>query len=90
MGTSITRPLNQGGAFGDTTGDTSYFSYGFSFTPFSAIGKHELDCYAEATSTEFDPSPITTATVTAPFIGAWCLFLTDVHMRICRRGSYRS
>ena len=89
MGQVMTRALDQGGAFGDTADDTSYFSSGFSFTPFSYVGKHELDCYGEANTTEFDPGPITTATVTAPFTGVGWLMLPDVHLRFPQTDSCR-
>ncbi len=64
-------PLQQGGGIlGAGAGDTSTFANFFVNTPAQVLGKHELECYAQAASSDFDGSPLTTNnTVTAPFTG---------------------
>ena len=69
-GSPFTIPLNQGGGFlGGGSDDYSTYSNFVPFMPFPYIGKHEMECVGKAFSNDFDGSPISTASVSAPFTG---------------------
>jgi hypothetical protein len=89
VGNPYTFPLNQGGGFlGGGSDDYSTYANFFSITPVPVIGKHELDCFARAFSNDFDGSPITTQTVSAPYTGLMLaladLLQSSLAVRICQ------
>jgi hypothetical protein len=73
---------NQGGGFlGNEPDDYSTSDAFFNFNPDPTIGNHELECYALAYSSDLNPSPISTASVSVPFTGdAWAACPGPQHM----------
>ena len=71
IGTSLRYPLYHGVDPNAAGNGEQYSSYGYQydFTPVQEVGKHELECYAIAYAAGFDPNPIVTAAVSAPFTG---------------------
>lgn len=71
IGTSLLYRLYHGVDPNAAGNGEQYSSYGYQydFTPVQEVGKHELECYAIAYADGFDPNPIVTAAVPAPFTG---------------------
>lgn len=59
-----------GGAFGAAIDDYSFYGCRNYFVPYGKGGKHEIECFANAASADFDPNPIVTAAVSARFTGS--------------------
>ena len=63
--------LQKGGAIRAEPDDYSIYGFQIYFYPFAEGGKHELQCFATASASGFDPNPINTTAVSARFTGSW-------------------
>lgn len=71
VGAPFTVPLTQnGGAVRAAPDDYSIYGTMYTFLPFAEVGTHDLQCFAIASASGFDPNPITATALSARYTGS--------------------